>query len=190
LYEYADSFMVYPRSHSFRASSDVLLIYATALASYFLSVFNTRYFTRGLSSFHGIKEKTVDFIWFNAVLEHIKKSEFFDTMCELRRVLRDGGECSHTVDLRDHLNGALNHLRFSESFWESDVIFNSSLYTNRKLCSEILNLMEKSGFEVTFIHAQRWFQLPTSRHAMIPRFKYLADEKLCVYGFDVVLHPK
>ena len=53
-------------------------------------------------------------IWSQAVLEHLKKSEFLEIMIELRRIIKDDGICSHKIDLKDHLYTSLNKIRFSE----------------------------------------------------------------------------
>ncbi len=67
-----------------------------------LHVCSADYSTKGLESLRAIPRGTVDFIWSQAVLEHIRLADFKDTMRELRRVLRDDGMCSHRVDLVAH----------------------------------------------------------------------------------------
>ncbi|HAC66287.1 MAG TPA: methyltransferase, partial [Cyanothece sp. UBA12306] len=96
-----------------------------------LNTYSVEYLTEGLTALKNIPDKSVDLIWSQAVLEHIRKSEFLETMLELRRIIRDNGICSHKVDLKDHLQKALNNLRFSEQVWESDFMSQSGFYTNR-----------------------------------------------------------
>lgn len=81
---------------------------------------NAVYGTQGLRSLREIPSDSVDFIWSQAAFEHIRRHEFLDTMRELRRVLRAGGVCSHRIDLKDHLDGALNNMRFPTRLWEAD----------------------------------------------------------------------
>ena len=42
-------------------------------------------------------------------------------------MIRPGGLCSHVVDLKDHLGGALNNLRFSQRVWESRTMAGSGV---------------------------------------------------------------
>lgn len=81
-----------------------------------LAATNSQYFTDGLSSLRSIPTHSIDFIFSQAVLEHLRKHEFLDMMKELRRILKPTGICSHQVDLKDHLGGALNNLTFLKSF--------------------------------------------------------------------------
>jgi hypothetical protein len=148
-----------------------------------------QYMTSGLSSLRTIPDQWVDFVWSQAVLEHIKRAEFLDTMRELRRVIRNDGVCSHRVDLKDHLGDALNHLRFSERLWESDFMASSGFYTNRIRYSEMLRLFQQSGFDVKVVNVDRWDGLPTPRARLAAGFRQLPEDELCVSGFDVVLRP-
>jgi hypothetical protein len=147
------------------------------------------YKTSGLLSLREIPDQSVDFIWSSAVLEHIRRAEFFDTMRELRRIIRNSGVCSHQIDLRDHLGGALNNLRFSEMIWESDFMAKSGFYTNRIRYSEMLDLFQKAGFRVEVMHVNRWNSLPTPRLKLHKIFQSLPEEELCVLDFSVILKP-
>lgn len=154
-----------------------------------LSECNASYLTSGLSSLKSIPDKSVDFIWSQAVLEHIRQAEFLDTMKELRRIIRDNGACSHEVDLKDHLGGALNNLRFSRELWESDFMANSGFYTNRVRYSEMLAMFRKANFETEVIEVKRWSKLPINRSQISKEFRHLSDEELCISGFIVLLKP-
>jgi SAM-dependent methyltransferase len=155
-----------------------------------LDLANACYATNGLCSLSKIPSGTIDFIWSNAVLEHIRRDEFFDTMREFRRVLRPDGICSHTIDLRDHLGGALNNMRFSSQTWEADWMVKSGFYTNRLRYSEMLHFFGQAGFAVEVIAIDRWNYLPTPRAAMATEFLSFSDEDLLIREFDVLLHPK
>ncbi|MEQ8384488.1 MAG: methyltransferase domain-containing protein [Coleofasciculus sp. A1-SPW-01] len=124
---------------------------------------NAHYLTTGLSSLQTLPEGSVDFIWSNAVLEHVRRAEFLDLLKELRRVIRKDGVCSHEIDLRDHLGGALNNLRFSESIWESNFMAKSGFYTNRIQFFQMLELFRQARFEVEVVEVNRWSKLPTLR---------------------------
>ncbi|MBD1920396.1 methyltransferase domain-containing protein [Microcoleus sp. FACHB-831] len=154
-----------------------------------LNACSAHYLTQGLVSLQSIPDDSVDFIWSHAVLEHIKRNEFLDTMQELRRIIRKDGACSHQVDLRDHLGGALNNLRFSEDIWESSFMANSGFYTNRIQYTEIINIFKKAKFNVEVVKVARWPSLPTPRSKLSQEFQYITDEELCISGFSVLLKP-
>lgn len=150
---------------------------------------NAQYLTEGLQSLRTIPGGSVDFIWSHAVLEHIRRAEFSKTMTELRRIVRPDGVISHRVDLKDHLGGALNNLRFPEQWWESRFMANSGFYTNRIRFRAMLDSMKHAGFDVNVVNVNRWNKLPTPRDKLASQFQSLPDDDLLVSGFDVVLRP-
>lgn len=75
---------------------------------------SVKYLTDGLPSLRSIPSSSVDFCFSHAVLEHLPKNDFLPIMCEMRRIQKPDGISSHTVDLKDHLGGSLNNLRFME----------------------------------------------------------------------------
>lgn len=154
-----------------------------------LQACSAHYGTEGIKSLGEIPDATVDFIWSNAALEHIRRHLFLDTMRELRRVISPDGISSHTVDLRDHLGNALNSLRFSESAWESDRLARSGFYTNRIRFTEMLDLFGRAGFDPKVIGVKRWERLPTPRGKLSQEFRNLSDKELLIAGFDVLLRP-
>jgi SAM-dependent methyltransferase len=153
-----------------------------------LSICGVKYLTKGLMDLTQIESGAVDLVFSQAVLEHIRLGEFLETMKQCRRILRPGGVCSHRVDLRDHLGGALNNLRFSESVWESSFFANAGFYTNRIQYGPMLQLFSEAGFEVEVKEITRWDSLPTSRKKLAREFRGISDDELCVSGFDVLLH--
>ena len=147
------------------------------------------YLTSGLASLQTIESNSVDFVWSHAVLEHIRRAEFLEIMKETRRVISDDGVCSHTVDLKDHLDQSLNNLRFKENFWESKFVNDSGIYTNRIRCEEMLEIFREAGFEVREVEYDRWQQLPVPRNALDKQFQDLSDDELRISGFSVLLIP-
>ena len=152
-----------------------------------LNVCRARYLTRGVSSLAEIETSSVDFVFSHAVLEHIRKAEFLATFRQIARVLRYDGCCSHKVDLRDHLGGALNNLRFSDELWESEWMASSGFYTNRICFRDMCRAFEESGFQVTVLGVAKWPNLPTPQKAMAAPFRSAQPEELLVRGFDVML---
>lgn len=148
------------------------------------------YAVNGLASLRALPAAEVDFVWSQAVLEHVRLSEFDATMHELRRVLRSDGVCSHRIDLRDHLDGGLNNLRFPNRLWESDFFAQSGFYTNRIRYSRMLESFRSAGFAVEVFRLERWDRLPIRRDRLAREFRSLSDEELCISAFDVVLRPR
>jgi SAM-dependent methyltransferase len=146
-----------------------------------------RYLTRGLESLRTLETASVDLMFSQAVLEHVRKKDFLATQQECRRILRPGGIGSHQIDLRDHLGGALNNLRFSDRTWESDFFARSGFYTNRISFTPMIGLFRDAGFDVQVGNVRRWPALPTPRPRLAREFRSVSDEELCVSGFEVLL---
>ncbi|MDA1082337.1 MAG: methyltransferase, partial [Gemmatimonadetes bacterium] len=90
---------------------------------------------------------------------------------------------------RDHLGGALNNLRFSESIWESDFFASAGFYTNRLQFDAILRIMKQAGFEADAEVLQRWSELPTPLRSLAHPFRNLTPDELLVATFHATLRP-
>ena len=145
------------------------------------------YFTDGLDSLRSLPGGSVDYMFSNAVLEHVRRREFLPFLRETRRLLSEEGVASHAVDLRDHLDDSLNNLRFPERLWEADWLAASGFYTNRIRFQEMLSDFRASGFQVSLVEEHRWDRLPTPRSRMTGEFRNLEEENLIVSSFWVVL---
>lgn len=154
-----------------------------------LSACNAQYLTSGLESLLSIPDNSIDLIFSQAVLEHIFRTEFLPTQRECSRILRQQGVCSHRIDLRDHLGGGLNNLRFSERIWESSFFTRSGFYTNRIQLKKMIDLFEQANFQVKIGEVRCWDQLPIARQKLAREFQQFTDDELRVSGFDVVLRP-
>ena len=143
-----------------------------------LAINGSDYMIEGLKSLQSIPNKSVDYIFSQAVLEHIKKNEFLPVLKELKRVLKDGGVCSHQIDLRDHLGGALNNRRFSDAIWESQFFSTSGFYTNRISYSQMIELFKDAGFLFRDVVKKKWEHMPTPRKKMASDFDILSDSDL------------
>lgn len=148
---------------------------------------NYQYLTNGLQSLKEIPSSSVNFVFSNAVLEHIREEEFVPTMEEIKRVLQGGGVCSHEVDLRDHLGKSLNHLRFSENFWRRDIIYNSGFYTNRLRFSEMVKIFKDVGFRYKIIALQKFGNLPIKKEGLDRKFRDFSEDDLLVSSFQILL---
>lgn len=164
-------------------------IYEANSVSEIMAICNADYLRSGLASLQSLESNSVDFIWSQAVLEHVKRSEFLDNMKELRRIIRKEGVCSHVVDLRDHIDCSLNNLRFSEKIWESNFIANSGFDTNRIRYSQMLDMFKEAGFAIESVQTNKWESLPIERSKLDQQFASFTDEELCISGFSVILRP-
>ena len=145
------------------------------------------YLTEGLDSLGKIPSESVDLVFSSAVLEHIRREEFEDTMRELCRILKKCGRVFHGVDLQDHLGGGLNHLRFSPGFWESDWIYESGVYTNRTRFEEMVGIMENCGFTLLKYRSEKWTEPVLPRVKMDKSFRALPGEEFLIKTFEVEL---
>jgi len=142
---------------------------------------NCRYMTGGLASLKSLPDCSVDFIFSNAVIEHVRKSDFAEMARELHRVMTPDGVASHWIDYRDHLGFALNNMRFSEIVWESDFMANSGFYTNRMPAHEVQAQFARAGFSVVVHDSMMWpGGLPTPQAAMSEPFASMDDKELMV----------
>lgn len=151
---------------------------------------HANYGTRGVDSLRSLAANSVDFIWSQAVLEHVRRADFLETMSELYRVMSADGICSHRVDLKDHLGGGLNNLRVGSGWWEREWMARSGFYTNRLRFSEIIHLFETAGFAVEVVAVNRWPAQPLQRSALAPEFRGLSDDDLLIKEFDVLLRRR
>ena len=152
-----------------------------------LKKFDCKYLTSGLASLRTLQTESFDGIFSQAVLEHVEKATFQQVMNELFRVSKKGSLSSHRVDLKDHLSGSLNNLRFSNWIWESKPFQNSGFYTNRLRFSEHINAFEAAGFEILRVDVDRWNSLPLDKSKIHSDFSHFTEEELMVSGFTVLL---
>lgn len=155
-----------------------------------LTACNAVYLTNGLAGLKTIPDATVDFIFSNAVLEHVRKADMPETLAELARIMKPSGLQSHSVDLRDHLQNGLNNLRFSDRLWESGLFAHSGFYTNRIRFSGFFDLFKRTGFHATELARTSWDDLPTPRDVLHPAFQTLRADDLKISTFDVKLEKE
>ena len=156
-----------------------------------LEVAGSSYHPHGLQSLRKLKSGSFDLIFSQAVLEHIRRNEFEDTIRECYRLLRPGGLMSHVIDYKDHLGGALNNMRFSTNLWERDwFAADSGFYTNRLRISEMISICSDVGFDVDVRDVRRWEYLPIKRHQLAKEFRDISDDELLVSGAHLVMVSK
>jgi SAM-dependent methyltransferase len=151
-----------------------------------LRLCDAEYLTEGIASLGRIADATVDMVFSQAVLEHVRRDEFESTLKELARVLTPNGHSSHRVDLRDHLGGGLDNLRFSRAVWESPIFARGGFYTNRLSYSEVLEGFSRTHDDVETRVLQSWESPPLDRRQIAQELRHRTDDDLMVAGFDVL----
>jgi SAM-dependent methyltransferase len=155
-----------------------------------LEQLNATYLTEGLASLQTVPDETIDFMFSNAVLEHVRLSEFAKTVREMRRVLKPNGVASHQIDFRDHLQNGLNNLRFHERIWESEFMARSGFYTNRLTWPTMEKLFREANLSVELRSFRTWPKgLPTRQRGMARPFRNMPANELMVMDAKVVLRP-
>ena len=151
-----------------------------------LSKSDSTYLTNGLDDLKKIRTNSVDFMFSQAVLEHIRLKDFRRTIEELYRILKKDGVGSHQIDLRDHLNENLNNLRFSKKIWESDLFSKSGFYTNRISYDRMINIFKDTNFNIDVKNIARWKTLPIKIHKINKIFAKTPEDILRIKVFDVI----
>jgi SAM-dependent methyltransferase len=152
-----------------------------------LNACSGEYLTCGIAGLNRIQDATVDYVFSRAVLEHIRRYEFKQTMSELYRVLKPGGACSHAVDLKDHLGGKKNNLRIGNRVWESDFFAGSGFYTNRIQFTEMIGYFKEIGFLIENVAVRSWENSPLDRKKISSDLKSISDKDMLIKSFDIVL---
>ncbi len=144
------------------------------------------YRTGGLQSLREIPPETVHFSFSQAVLEHVLREEFTETLEQIFRMTIPGGLSRHVVDFKDHLAGSLNSLKFSQARWERKAVYHSTFYTNRLRCSDVKKAFQQAGWETVESWDRMWESLPVAREKLHPDFQHYSDEELCCSGLVIV----
>ena len=156
-----------------------------------LSSVGGSYYTKGMYSLQGLESDSYNLIYSQAVLEHIRKEKFEDTIRECHRLLSVNGVMSHVVDFKDHLGGGLNNMRFPSSLWERDWFSaDSGFYTNRIRISKMISICEDVGFVVEVNSIKRWESLPIRRDQLAKEFHDLPEDDLFVFDAHLVMRKK
>ena len=151
-----------------------------------LTACRATYLTDGLASLRRLQDGDVDFLFSNAVFEHVRHADVAAMTREIARILSSGGFTSHTIDLKDHLGGGLANLRFAHRTWESPLMANSGFYTNRLRASDHVRMFQDAGLETTVLQTVRWDPVPITRRQMAPEFRTYSDDDLAISAIDIV----
>jgi SAM-dependent methyltransferase len=100
----------------------------------------------------GLDDQSVDLIFSNTVMQHVKPLDISRILNESHRILKPGGLMIHLIDMSDNFSHAdpsitsINFLQFSEEYFQR---FNSSfLFQNRWRASRWHEVIRAHGFEI------------------------------------------
>jgi SAM-dependent methyltransferase len=123
---------------------------------------------------------SVDLVFSEVALEHVRRDALAPLLAALRRVTAPDGIGLHGVDFHDHLGGALRHLRFSPGFWEGQAVGRAGLYNNRLGLSEMLDAFAAAGFAAFAPHRLVWDSPPLRPEDAHPALRRRpADDRVC-----------
>ena len=100
----------------------------------------------------GLQNESVDFLFSNAVLEHVRDP--LQCIREAHRILTKKGLTAHQIDLRDHrdFSKPLQFLQYSDSQWQKIMKKYCSRdplgYMNRLRARDFLTIFESAGFRI------------------------------------------
>jgi len=151
-----------------------------------LEAVRAEYLTGGLRSLHDLEPESIDISWSQAVLEHVRADEIDETLRQIRRVHRVGTVSSHRIDLLDHLDRSLHHLRFPARLWNSGLLSRADFYTNRLRKHQLLAAFHDAGFEVEVVTERAWDELPVPRTKLASPFRSMSEDQLRTFEIDVV----
>lgn len=152
-----------------------------------LEKINAVYSIEGIGGYSLIMDASVDFIFSNVVLQHIRKREFEQTIGEMSRIMKLGAIAFHTVDLRDMLGGHKRHLEIPSNVWEDDIHYSMPCYTNRIQCNQMCDVFEKKGFSIMKVERGYFDDIPVKKNRLIDEFKDIPEEELMTSQFSIIL---
>lgn len=136
-----------------------------------------------------IDDESVDFVFSNAVLEHVH--HIHKAIKEIARITKTSGIGAHEIDLRDHFfqNTPLRLLQYSDYLWNLMAWYRPG-YTNRLRLSDYLSLFKNAGFSVKKLEPSREYDGNFSNIKMNKTFKIYPPEELKVLAFYTFLQKE
>lgn len=144
---------------------------------------------------HTLNGESFDFIYSNAVLEHMDNIEA--KLKKMHNMLKDDGVMYHGIDLREHhtnlrkvpdKNTSIDFLKFSKEEWEGMYPPGSEFYINRLRASDLQKYFKDSGFRITDFIVTQEMDLDEAVYSKIhPEFSKYSIDDLKITGISVVL---
>ncbi|WP_304814405.1 methyltransferase domain-containing protein [Falsiroseomonas sp.] len=151
-----------------------------------LAACNARLLVGGPEALAAVPAGSVDLVFSEVALEHVRRDALAPLLAALRRVTAPGGLGLHAVDFHDHLGGGLRHLRFGPAFWDGRAVARAGLYCNQLGLSQILAAFAAAGFSARASQRLVWPlpQLPPGgAHPDIGRAP--EDDRICHAALEV-----
>jgi SAM-dependent methyltransferase len=153
-------------------------------------VCNARYLLGGTEALRAVPDGSVDLVFSEVVLEHVRRDAFAPLLAALRRVTAADGVGLHGVDFHDHLGGKLRHLQFAPAFWEGAAVGRAALYCNRLGLSEMLVALRAAGFDATAPRRLVWDVPPLPPGGAHPALRRdPADDRVCFAEIECLPSP-
>jgi hypothetical protein len=117
---------------------------------------NITYHSPGDASMTGLKSRSVDLVYSNAVLEHVPKKVIYELTIESKRILKKSGIAYHLIALHDHYIhfdkhlSKVNFLKYPEFLW-SFFAKNKISYLNRLREKQFLDIFRECGAKIIWI---------------------------------------
>lgn len=127
-----------------------------------------------------INNETVDFIYSQAVLEHVEDLD--NTYCAMQKWLKPSGLMSHTIDYKSHgITKSWNgHWTFSNFEWNI-VKGGRTFLINRHPFSKHIELHLKYGFKI-LLNVPVYLENKLNRNQLSSKFRSLSDEDITTSG--------
>lgn len=154
----------------------------------YLKKINIKYLTDGIQSYYEVPDNTVDVLFSNVVLEHVRLDIFEETVKQMNRMCKMGGLCSHVVDYKDHLGGGLNDLKIPTEKWESELYKKMPNYVNRILYFDMIDIFKANGFAlVRKPEFKMRKKVPIARDKLISEYQNKSEKELRIALASFVL---
>lgn len=151
-----------------------------------LAACNARLLVGGAAALAVLPAGSVDLVFSEVALEHVRRDALAPLLAALRRVQAPGGLGIHAVDFHDHLGGRLRHLAFDPAFWDGRAVAQAGLYCNQLGLSQFLAAFAAAGFSAHASHRLVW-RLPVlppgGAHPAIGRAP--EDDRICHAALEV-----
>lgn len=149
------------------------------------NVCNIEYYTRGLNDPNIRLYTQFDYIVSHSCLEHIPQREMTNLYHIHAFGLKTGGKFSHNIDLQDHLDYSINHLRLGSWFWENSVVQNAGFYVNRVSCSGWTSFFNRPPLSVSEIDVGRHTSFPIDFRRLSTEYRYRGVDDLLIRTMHV-----
>jgi SAM-dependent methyltransferase len=144
----------------------------------------------------GLADRSVDAVFSNSVLEHVRTGAIAVILRESARIVKPDGVSLHSVNCGDHYayfdrsSTPINYLKYSARQWR--LWNNRLLYQNRLRPIDFLQLAEDAGLQVVLSR----FTPKEPLLGMLPaqgvaeQFKKYAPDQLCATSIDFAGRPR